>query len=76
MVVGVGLFVFQDPDTQQCVVTRIFPNSPAEKAGLAPGLVLNKVGGVPAATKNIKELSKLLMRGPVGNKALSRCNYD
>lgn len=69
VIVGVGLYVFQDPETHQCTVTRIFPNSPAEKAGLAPGLILNKVGGVPAATKNIKELSKLLM-GPEGTKVV------
>lgn len=67
VVVGVGLYVAQNPETQKFAITRIFPNSPAEKAGLAPGLILNKIDGLLAETKNIKELSKLLM-GPVGSK--------
>jgi C-terminal processing protease CtpA/Prc len=66
-VVGVGLYLGRNQETRQFEVKRVFPNSPAEKAGVVPGLVLNKVGNVLAQTKNIKDLSKLLM-GPVGSK--------
>lgn len=65
-VVGVGLYLGRNKDTHKFEVTRIFPNSPAEKAGLIPGLVLNKVGNSLAETNNIKQLSALLM-GPAGS---------
>ena len=69
VVVGVGLYLSRDQETHKFQITKIFPNSPAEKAGLAPGLVLNKVDGVVAEQKNIKEVS-LLLRGPVGSKVM------
>jgi C-terminal processing protease CtpA/Prc len=65
-IVGVGLYLGRDQATHKFVVRKVFPNSPAEKAGIVPGLVLNKVGDVFAETKNIKELSALLM-GPEGS---------
>lgn len=68
-IVGVGLYVIRDPKTRQFQVTRIFPNSPAEKAGLIPGVILNKVDHLLAETNNIKGLSALL-RGPVGSKVI------
>jgi C-terminal processing protease CtpA/Prc len=64
---GVGLYLGRNQDTHKFEVRRVFPNSPAEKAGLVPGQVLNKVNNVFAETKSIKELSALLM-GPVGSK--------
>lgn len=67
IVAGVGLFVGRNQETHKFEVRKVFPNSPAEKSGIAPGLVLNKVDGVLAEKKNIKELSALLM-GPVGTK--------
>ncbi len=69
VVVGVGLYLGRNQETHKFVVSRIFPNSPAEKAGLVPGLILNKVNNVLAEEKKIKELSKLLM-GPVGTKVI------
>jgi len=66
-VVGVGLYLGRNQQTRKFEVKKVFPNSPAEKAGVIPGLILNKVGNVLAETKNIKDLSKLLM-GPVGSK--------
>jgi hypothetical protein len=67
VVTGIGLFVARDQDTRQFVVRRTFPNSPAAKARIPAGLVLNKVDGVLAEEKNISELSALL-RGPEGTK--------
>lgn len=66
-VVGVGLYVLRDPDTGQFIVTRTFANSPAQKAGITKGLILNKIDGVLAETKPSKALSKMLV-GPVGSK--------
>lgn len=66
-VVGVGLYVARNTHTRKFEVRRVFPNSPAEKAGLVPGLILNKVDNVLAETKNIKDLSKMLM-GPEDSK--------
>ena len=67
VVTGIGLFVGRDQATHQFVVRKTFPNSPAAKAGIPAGLVLNKVDGVLAELNSIGELSALL-RGPVGRK--------
>jgi len=66
-VTGIGLFVARDQATHQFVVRRTFPNSPAAKAGIPSGLILNKVDGVLAELQNINSLSALL-RGPEGTK--------
>jgi hypothetical protein len=66
-ITGIGLFVGRDQDTHQFVVRRTFPNSPAAKAGIASGLILNKVDGMLAETNSINQLSAML-RGPVGTK--------
>lgn len=66
-IVGVGLYLGRNQQTREFEVRKVFPNSPAEKAGLVPGLILYKVDNVLAETKNIKDLSKLLT-GPVGSK--------
>jgi carboxyl-terminal processing protease len=65
-VVGVGVLVTRNDDGK-FEITRVFPNSPAEKAGLAKGLLLTKVGNVVTETKQRGELFKLLT-GPVGSK--------
>ena len=67
VVVGVGLYVKRNPDTHKYEVRKIFPYSPAEKAGLITGLVLNRVNGSLVETRSIKELSTLLL-GNVGSK--------
>jgi C-terminal processing protease CtpA/Prc len=64
--VGVGLYLGRNPKTHKFEVRRVFPNSPAQLAGVTPGLILNKVAGVDAESLNIKALSKLLS-GPVGS---------
>jgi hypothetical protein len=67
VVSGVGLSLERDAETHQLVVKRTFPNSPAEEAGIASGLVLNKVNGVLAEEKSINEVSALL-RGAAGTE--------
>lgn len=65
--IGTGLYLGRNQQTRKFEVRRIFPNSPAEKAGLVPGLVLNKVNEALAETNNIKQLSELL-NGPAGTR--------
>lgn len=65
-VVGVGVFVTRN-DAGKFEITRVFPNSPADKAGLAKGMLLTKVGDVVTETKPRGALFKLLI-GPVGSK--------
>jgi hypothetical protein len=44
---GVGLSL---GITNDCInITRVLPNSPAAKAGLSPGLVLQRINGIPAS---------------------------
>jgi C-terminal processing protease CtpA/Prc len=68
-IVGVGLFLGRNQETHKFEVRKVFPNSPAEKAGLFPGLILNKVNNIVVEEKTIKELSALLM-GAVGTKVI------
>jgi len=65
--VGVGLYMMRDDETGKFKITRVFQNSPADKAGIVPGFFLDKVDGHVAFTNNIRQLSKLLM-GPIGSK--------
>jgi C-terminal processing protease CtpA/Prc len=65
-VVGVGLYLGRNQATRKFEVKRVFTNSPAANAGIVPGVVINKVDGILAETKSIKELSALLT-GPVGS---------
>lgn len=67
--VGVGMYLERDKETHKFVISRIFPNSPAEKAGLVPGLVLNKINNALTETNSPKNISALLM-GTVGSKVV------
>jgi RNA polymerase sigma factor (sigma-70 family) len=63
-IIGVGLYLGRNQQTHKFEVRRVFPNSPAAQAGVVPGLVVNKIDGVTAETKSIKELSALLAGKP------------
>jgi hypothetical protein len=65
--VGVGLYLGQNSDTHQFEIRKIFPHSPADKAGLVPGLIVNKVGGV--TPNSLKDLNTLLI-GPEQSKVI------
>ena len=67
VVSGVGLNLSRDQNTQQFIVKKTLPNSPAEAAGIASGLVLSKVDGVAVEEKTLNEVSALL-RGKAGTK--------
>jgi thiol-disulfide isomerase/thioredoxin len=54
-----------DKDTQAVKITRVLPNSPAEKAGLVAGAVLHKIGGTIVDGKSMTDCVALI-RGPIG----------
>ncbi len=56
--VGVGFSL--DKQTNVLRITKVFPNSPASKAGLVEGMIIQKIENVPTADKNIAECLKLL----------------
>ena len=51
------------------VVTRVFKNSPAEKAGVLAGDILHKVDGVPIEGKTSEEIQGLIL-GESGTKVV------
>ncbi len=69
MISSIGLHVVRNKETHKYVVNRIYPNSPAEKAGLLPGVILNKVNDSLAETNSLTRLTARL-RGPVGTKVI------
>lgn len=62
---GVGLFLGRDAQTGKFMLRRTYPNSPAEKVGIPPGLILHKVNGTEISHGPIEQIPLL---GPVGTK--------
>jgi D-alanyl-D-alanine-carboxypeptidase/D-alanyl-D-alanine-endopeptidase len=65
--VGLGAALAIDDKTGSLVITQIVPNSPAETAGLSPGLVVRSINGTDTRGKKLAECLALL-RGPAGSK--------
>jgi D-alanyl-D-alanine-carboxypeptidase/D-alanyl-D-alanine-endopeptidase len=63
--VGIGAALDLDQLTHTLRITKIIPNTPASRAGLAAGLVIQKIDGIPAATKSLAECVNLI-RGQAG----------
>jgi carboxyl-terminal processing protease len=57
---GIGIYLRQDPNTKQLIITSPIPNSPAEKAGFKHGDIILAVNGVSAAGKDIAGVSSLI----------------
>ncbi|MDZ4404313.1 serine hydrolase [Prosthecobacter sp.] len=66
-VIGLGAALGSDDATGIVRITRVFPKSPAGKAGLAPGLLIQKINGTSIEGKPLKECLEM-MGGPVGTK--------
>jgi D-alanyl-D-alanine-carboxypeptidase/D-alanyl-D-alanine-endopeptidase len=66
-VVGIGTSVAMDGDTKALRISKIIPNSPAEKAGLMRGLIIQKIDDKQTMGLSLHECVKLLA-GPVGGK--------
>ena len=61
--VGVALGV----ETNVVKIMKVFPNTPASKAGLSRGLIVQKIDGVATDGKHLKDWVERL-RGAVGTK--------
>ncbi len=62
---GIGAQLAVDKATQMLLLERVIPNSPAARAGLADGLLIQKIGDVPTANKTSTECANLI-RGKAG----------
>jgi RNA polymerase sigma factor (sigma-70 family) len=61
---GLGLVITErDQRTGKYVIRGTYANSPARRAGLPYGVILNKFNGVP-----VEEIPMVPVRGPVGSK--------
>jgi S1-C subfamily serine protease len=63
--VGIGTALAVDENAGLVRVTEVIPKSPASRAGLSGGLVLQRVNGVAVEGKTLPECVELL-RGPIG----------
>ena len=62
---GVGLIIMSK--NQKIVIHKIIPNSPADKAGITPGLAIIKVDDKSTEGMQLDDCIHLI-RGPVGSK--------
>lgn len=65
--VGLGIAFDIDKQTRTLRITQVFPDTPAARAGLKPGPILQKIDDTPTAGKSVAECLNLT-RGPVGAK--------
>ena len=63
--VGIGAELAVDEGTRMLLLKRVIPNSPAARAGLTDGLVIQRIGEVPTANKTVTECANLI-RGKAG----------
>jgi len=64
-VVGIGVYLQQDAQTKQLIITSTIPAAPAENAGLKRGDIIVAVNGVDTVGKDISTVSSLI-QGPAG----------
>lgn len=64
-VVGIGMALDIDAATGDLRITRIYPKSPAGKAGVSAGLVIQEINGVSVVKKSLKECLGMI-GGPEG----------
>lgn len=57
---GIGIYLRQDPQTKQIIITSPIPGSPAEKAGFKHGDIILAVNGVSTTGKDIAGVSTLV----------------
>jgi hypothetical protein len=63
--VGIGAVLDVDEETHMLLLKKVIPNSPAARAGLADGLVIQQIGDVSTANKTATECANLI-RGKAG----------
>ncbi|NLN55677.1 MAG: PDZ domain-containing protein [Clostridiales bacterium] len=57
---GIGVYVYQDPDTGYIYVNRVMPGSPAETAGLLRGDAIINVEGTPVTSESYSQCVSLV----------------
>ena len=58
-IVGIGTSIAMDKDTKGILITKIIPNSPADKAGVASGLIIEKIDDKQTTGLSVQECVKL-----------------
>ena len=66
-VVGIGTSIAMDGDTKAIRIIKIIPDSPADKAGVASGLIIQKIDDTQTTGLSLAECMKLLA-GAAGSK--------
>jgi CubicO group peptidase (beta-lactamase class C family) len=66
-VVGIGTNIALDGDTKAIRIIKIIPNSPAAQAGVASGLIIEKIDDKATKGLSLAECLRLLT-GPAGSK--------
>lgn len=57
---GIGIYLRQDPNTKQLIITSTIPGSPAEKAGFKHGDIIIAVNGTNTVGKDVNAVSSLI----------------
>ncbi len=57
---GIGIYLQQDKNTKQLIITSPIPDSPADKAGIKHGDIIKAVNGVNVDGQDINGVSKLI----------------
>ncbi|MEW4414645.1 S41 family peptidase [Clostridium sp. AN503] len=63
---GIGVLVSQNIQTKIVTALRVFPNSPAEEAGMKKGDILYKVEDIEATSEDLDMLVQQYIRGEEG----------
>ena len=63
--IGIGVYLRQDPTTKQLIITSTIPGAPAAKAGLKSGDIITAVNGASVVGKDLNTVSSLI-QGPAG----------
>ena len=66
--VGIGVYITNNTETNQIVVLTPIKDSPAEKAGIQPGDIINKIDGIEYKGEQLTEASSKL-KDKEGTKA-------
>src|SRR5690242_6282283 len=66
-IVGIGAVLKADEDTDSVRIVDVLPNSPAAKAGITAGTIIQTIDGEPTDGLSLGDCVKLI-RGPVGSK--------
>jgi CubicO group peptidase (beta-lactamase class C family) len=66
-IVGIGTALSSDEQTGMLLITKVFPKSPAARAGLSAGFVIQQINDVSVKGKSLEECIGMV-GGPIGTK--------